>query len=377
MELGKRIAGRYRAAARRKPPALSCAGMSGDVLNRYGRRLLALRPLSLLFMKQAAAGGRQAGVQHLHLHQQFNLQWHERVEQLLSMAAGTVQRQRQAEGARQVSSGAGERLVVPSEKTVWKERFAPATDFPGTMPLVRFPETVLRQIQKSGTPDIRPAAQSGLARLHLRRHNVDVDKTLSPSRSRHSGEKEFAAGKFSLASFSTGVLSRNIRVDSSFRVAGTMVPLPVVKQTMTTAGLSREIRLLQTSTLHRESTLRPSPSYAGTARIDGASPTLLAQSAMGNEQANTTLVRTKTGNDAVQMVVKREAMNPAVGDVSGQGAPVQGAVISQSATAAQAATSAAPVTQEIQPKIDVNRLTDDVYRMLERRLITERERRGR
>ena len=88
------------------------------------------------------------------------------------------------------------------------------------------------------------------------------------------------------------------------------------------------------------------------------------------------LVWTRNGDTSVQMVVRRDepatvstaepAAQPRTIVTTGQweAGRRMGAVTVSTANAAQ-------------PKIDLNRLTDDVYRMLERRLITERERRGR
>ena len=87
-------------------------------------------------------------------------------------------------------------------------------------------------------------------------------------------------------------------------------------------------------------------------------------------EKNINPVRTKSGHESVQMIDRRDEAATKSATVAATHTPV-------TATIKQVETATVSSASVSQPKIDMNRLTDEVYRMLERRLVTERERRGR
>lgn len=364
MNLGKSIRGRYLAMGRRKGMVAPSGLITRYMPGRYGRRFLALRPLSLAHLKQAGKKGEGQGVVHLHSHLhlpwQVNLARHftgiDRLavipakggtQEFLSLQkmmasqkiAHEPRRRRDAEKSALISKSFSQRLSVS------------AVDFK----FLRF----------HGKPDFRQK-HSGMTFEKIARASVPGRLSTSPSLLAGEGRGEGEIRR-ELHSYLT-----RVSIFTHPRPPFHREPAPGAirgrRDDMRIIGGGQAVRTDIRILSPRPVTDADASAYSN---VSVTSRNVARQAATENAPP---LIRTKTSHESVRMVVKQEASNTASAAAPGQSASTS--VASQTTTTGPAATAAAAV-QAIQPKIDVNRLTDEVYRMLERRLITERERRGR
>lgn len=393
MNLGKGIAGRHRTAGRRKGLAVSSGLMTGHILSRYERSMSGQRPLALVFMRQTAAVTPESVAHNLNIHQQFHLQWQSRLAQFFPMivGGGALSGQAQIAGrggsrtARQsFSVGAG---FKPAGEEI-RYGFSPAGQSvsvgAGFKPALRSFDSKKRAGLKPATSDATDAGgrqvfqhhervlkerhivasirREVLRPLHLHTREIRFVELRSAG---STGKRTVYEGRAMLHPLFQGTWPHIMRrISVSGTVNRTAAQTSVVKQITTPTGGSGDIRLLHALVLKRDgapSKTHPGPRPAADSRT--------------TEDVSTSLTWTKSRHEAVQMVVRRD--ESASAPAPDQARPLPTANARQTETARGTESVTVSSTNAAQSRIDVNRLTDDVYRMLERRLITERERRGR
>lgn len=370
--------------------------MTRFMLNRYGRGFLSLRPLSLAHLRQAGMRGEGPGVVHLHSH--MNLIWQ-------AYLANFQQSWMSAS-----PSGKG-----GSPSPLQKSVSPPLTG--GGRGWVSLQVCAISQFHPR--PDSPPSRGRGHVFSMLQEARPQPIYGTSPKTAASPGSASIQRiyGRDRLSSFHVGGLHRHTR---EFLVTRTerlttaaqrggivtisktpLLTAPVAgdaqvqgRKAESVRGISPDKVILQASGAH-------APVLPGTAPVAAGSQTIVRQetpppvgalqlplldkerikgwSRRGTGGVAAPIIWAREGETSVQMVVRREvAATASAPDQPAQPAQTQTTVNAGQREAGRGMeTATRSAVQAAQLKIDLNRLTDDVYRMLERRLITERERRGR
>lgn len=355
MELGKRISGRYLAMRRRKGLIAPSSLLTRYMRSRYGRRFLALRPLALAHVKRAGERGERQGVVHLHSHQHFPWQLN-LVRHFTSIYQPAA------------SKGAGVNYPLvsfrrePDQKVIRGKREGTGIDLKSA--LTRLAVIPAKQ-KRSGMTSQKIAKASAPTRFSTSPSPLGGD-------GRGGGE---VLGKLHRYLPRLSIFTRPLPV-AGFAATGAQ-PSHQGPASEAIHGRGDDMRLIVRGQSVGTDIRVLSPRVVTNAVARGyeeaavAIKNVVRQEAQGNASP---LIQAGTGHEAVRLVVKRETSNSASAEAPSRNVSAS-SVTPQITTTGPVAAAAA--VQAMQPKIDVNRLTDEIYRMLERRLITERERRGR
>lgn len=370
MELGKRIRGRYLTTGRRKGMVAPSGLLERYMPGRYGRRFLALRPLALAHVKRAGERGERQGVVHLHLHRHFPWQVN-----LVRHFTGIYQPT--------VSKGTGVNYPLasfrrePAPKAIRGKGEGTGTDLKSapTRLAVIPAKAGIQEFWRLQRIDSRQK-HSGMIAQKIVKASVPTRLSTSPSSlGGDGGDGGEVLRKLHRYLPRLSIFTHSLPV-AGFAATGAQPshqgPSPEAIQ-----GRGDDMRLIVRGQSVGTDIRVLSPRVVTNAVARGyeeaavAIKNVVRQEAQGNTPP---LIQAGTGHEAVRLVVKQETSNTASAEAPSQSVSAT-SVAPQITTTGPATTSVA--VQSVQAKIDVNRLTDEVYRMLERRLVTERERRGR